>query len=324
MAWKSDASVRLGGVVVVLAAVVVGGALVWRSHVDAREDRRDAAQRFAMAWARADRPAMWRALTARARAAHPEAAFAAAYRSTDRAAGVRAVRIVRFGAEQNGKVALVVAVNTRDFSALRGTVSLPVAGAGADAGVQWDHSLRLPGLRPGEGVSSRSDSQPQRALVLAADGTPLDATALGASIAGQAGAQASGLQRIYDRRLGGRPARRLLFGARVVAHVPAVAPRSVQTTIKPRLMAQAAGVLGARVGGVAVIRPRDGAVLALAGLAVSAPQPPGSVFKIITVAGALQHGVATRASTYPGPQVRNTVGRQALQRLSGGLRRHAN
>ena len=40
-------------------------------------------------------------------------------------------------------------------------------------------------------------------------------------------------------------------------------------------------------------------MLALAGLAVSAPQPPGSSFKIITAAAALQHGVAKPSSSYP-------------------------
>jgi hypothetical protein len=64
-------------------------------------------------------------------------------------------------------------------------------------------------------------------------------------------------------------------------------------------MARAAAALGAKLGGVAVIRPRDGAVLALAGLAVSAPQPPGSTFKIITLSAALAHGIATPTSTYP-------------------------
>ena len=40
-------------------------------------------------------------------------------------------------------------------------------------------------------------------------------------------------------------------------------------------------------------------MLALAGLAVSAPQPPGSTFKIITAAAALQNGVAKTSSSYP-------------------------
>ena len=57
--------------------------------------------------------------------------------------------------------------------------------------------------------------------------------------------------------------------------------------------------LGGKLGGVAVISPRDGSVLALAGLAVSAPQPPGSSFKIITAAAALQNGVAKPSSSYP-------------------------
>jgi len=39
-------------------------------------------------------------------------------------------------------------------------------------------------------------------------------------------------------------------------------------------------------------------VLALAGIAQSAPQPPGSVFKIITLAGALQNKVVKRNATY--------------------------
>jgi cell division protein FtsI/penicillin-binding protein 2 len=47
------------------------------------------------------------------------------------------------------------------------------------------------------------------------------------------------------------------------------------------------------------VRPRDGAILALAGLAVSAPQPPGSTFKIITLSAALQNHIANAASTYP-------------------------
>ena len=50
---------------------------------------------------------------------------------------------------------------------------------------------------------------------------------------------------------------------------------------------------------MAVIRPRDGSVRALAGLAVSAPQPPGSVFKIITAAEALDERIARPDTSYP-------------------------
>jgi beta-lactamase class D len=282
-----------------VAAAAVYGVLQWRSKADAGDQRREAAAAFAAAWGRLDPAGMWQSLSPGSRAGHPQAAFVAAYRQADRAAGVTGVRIGRAGAERSGAVALPVQVATKDFGTLRGTVSLPVSGSGDDAGVDWNPALRLPGLRRDEAVRRSSGTSPTRGEVLAADGSRLDATALGASIAGQAGAKPTGVERIYDDRLAGHPAQRLLFGERVVARVGAVAGRSVRTTIRPKLMAEAASALGDKLGGVAVIRPRDGAVQALAGLAVSAPQPPGSTFKIITTAGALEARIATPSSRYP-------------------------
>src|SRR5205085_1468101 len=77
-----------------------------------------------------------------------------------------------------------------------------------------------------------------------------------------------------------------------------VAGRSLRTTLRPGLMRSAQAALGDRTGGIAVIRPRDGAVLALAGLAVSAPQPPGSTFKIITLSAALERHLAKPSTTF--------------------------
>jgi penicillin-binding protein A len=178
-------AVRVLGVLVVLAAVVLGGVVVWRSLADSDGGRRAAAERFAIAWVRGEWAVMWRALTPRARAGYPEARFAAAYRSADRAAGVRSLQIGAIGADRGGGIPVVVTVGTVRFGMLRGTVVLPVSGTGSGAGVDWDPSLRLPGLRRGEAVHTRSGPQPQRAEILAADGTRLDATALGASIAGR-------------------------------------------------------------------------------------------------------------------------------------------
>ena len=59
------------------------------------------------------------------------------------------------------------------------------------------------------------------------------------------------------------------------------------------------------------------------GLAVSAPQPPGSTFKIITLSGALAAGVATPSSAFPGAHVRDALGRHAAQRGRRVVRRHA-
>ena len=85
----------------------------------------------------------------------------------------------------------------------------------------------------------------------------------------------------------------------MLASVAASPGRAVRTTIDPEIQRAAVEALAGRFGGIAVVRPRDGEVLALAGVAYSAPQPPGSVFKIVTLAGALEAGVAKPRSKYP-------------------------
>jgi cell division protein FtsI/penicillin-binding protein 2 len=76
-------------------------------------------------------------------------------------------------------------------------------------------------------------------------------------------------------------------------------PRSVRTTIRPGVQSASVAALGSRFGAIAVVRPRNGDVLGLSGVALNGPQPPGSTFKIITLAAALQARVATPASSYP-------------------------
>ncbi len=285
------------GLLVAVAAILAGG-FAWRWQTQAREDRRAAAARFAAAWQKGDRPAMWRALTPAARAKTPEAAFARSYDGVDTTAGVTSVRTGAADDERDGNISLAVAVKLRDFDDLRGTVVLAVSGRGEQAGIDWQPSMRLPGLRAGENVRVRAGRQPRRASVLAADGTRLNATPLGASVAGESGEKPTGLQRVYDERLAGHPSARLTFGTRVIDRTSAQRGRSLKSTLRPGLMRAAQAALGDRTGGVAVIRPRDGAVLAVAGLAVSAPQPPGSTFKIITTAAALESGVATPSTTF--------------------------
>lgn len=284
---------------VAVACAIVAGALALRAQRQARADRHAAAVRFVTAWEHRDRAAMWRALTPRARARYPQAAFAAAYREADRTAGVRSVRAGAVGSEHGGSAAVRVALDLRDFGTLRGTIALALSGSGDEAGVDWRPALRLPGLREGESVRRSAGRAPLRGEVLAADGSRLDATALGASVAGTAGPPPTGLERVYDERLAGHTSAQLRFGRRVVMRTPAVAGRSVHTTVRPGLMRAASAALGGKLGGVAVVRPRDGAVRALAGLAVSAPQPPGSTFKIVTVSAALEHRLATPSTRYP-------------------------
>jgi penicillin-binding protein A len=297
-------------------AAIGGGIYLWRAREAAVDARHDAAQRFAAAWAKRDTKAMWNELTPAAQAKNPARRFVTAYANADRAAGVESVRVGRVGQERDGRIAVPVVIRTDIFGPLRGTMQLPVSGKGDAAGVDWSFALRLPGLRADEAVVRRAGPTPRRALISAADGSALDATPIGASIAGHSGDKPTGLQRIYNDRLGGHPAAKLMFGDRVIARTKAVHGRPVRTTLRPSLMQKASAALGGKLGGVAVIRPRDGSVQALAGLAVSAPQPPGSTFKIITTAAALEHNAATPDTTYPvrtaatlsGVQLRNAGG----------------
>jgi cell division protein FtsI/penicillin-binding protein 2 len=91
----------------------------------------------------------------------------------------------------------------------------------------------------------------------------------------------------------------LRAGGRLLATSRPRAGHTVRTTIDPDVQRAAVTALAGRYGGITAVRPRDGAVLAMAGLASSAPQPPGSVFKIVTLTGALQAHTTRPSATFP-------------------------
>ena len=57
--------------------------------------------------------------------------------------------------------------------------------------------------------------------------------------------------------------------------------------------------LGSQLGGVVAMQPSTGQILAVAGIGIDDLQPPGSTFKMITVSGVLQAGIANPRSTFP-------------------------
>ncbi|MCW3067289.1 MAG: penicillin-binding protein transpeptidase, partial [Solirubrobacterales bacterium] len=80
------------------------------------------------------------------------------------------------------------------------------------------------------------------------------------------------------------------------------APRqasAVRTSIDSRLEQAAIAALAGRYGGAVALDPRTGEILALAGVAYSALQPPGSTFKIVTATAALESGAVKMTDTFP-------------------------
>jgi cell division protein FtsI/penicillin-binding protein 2 len=108
-----------------------------------------------------------------------------------------------------------------------------------------------------------------------------------------------GLERVFQDRLAGTPGATLLAGRRVLARVRPSVGRDVTSTIDPRVERAVIAAMAGRYGGIAVMNPRSGALLALAGAAFSALQPPGSTMKIITAASALQAGIVRLGDTFP-------------------------
>ena len=276
-------------IVAILAVVAAGVAYVLRQRA-ASDRKRDAAVAFASAWQKRDVRRLWELSDPDTRPRLP--AFERAYEQSDGAAGVRAVQTGDPGELSDDRISVPVTVRTADFGSLEGEVSLPLVDVDGAGRVRWDPSLRLPGLRKGEQVRRQAGKAPARGEVLAGDGSPLGDDPAASSIA-------EGLQRVYEDRLAGHGALTLRFGKREVATVKRVPGRDVRSTLDAGLSSTAQAALGGQLGGVAVIRPRDGAVLALAGLAVSAPQPPGSTYKIITLAGALEAGITDTSDSFP-------------------------
>ncbi|MDA0137865.1 penicillin-binding transpeptidase domain-containing protein [Solirubrobacter deserti] len=287
--------------IVLLGGLAAAGYAGVRAYLD-EDERLPAVVAFTQAWERQDYEAMYRLLDVKSQRANPKISFLADYRRANRAATVEKVRVGRAGPLlSGGKVVVPVTVETKDFGRLPDreiefTASENEQGEGR---VAWTPALRLPGLREGEDVRRRSGAPPRRGNIYAAGGKLLDSDELGASIAGVAGDKPTGLNRIYEERLAGKRSSTLRFGDRVIARVKGTPGKSVTTTIRLGLQRQANDALGGQLGGIAIIKPSDGSVLALAGLAVSAPQPPGSVFKVVTAAAALHYKKATMGSSYP-------------------------
>jgi peptidoglycan glycosyltransferase len=292
-----------------------------------------AAERFAAAWQQQDFDSMHDELTADAADRYSRADLEAAYTKAETTITSRTVRTgdVHAGETVSGDDAAIVPVTfaTNAFGHLSGDVTLPLS----DGKIDWTPNLVYPDLAHDEHLIRRTRT-PKRAAILAADGTPLAegpayarSSPMGtaaSAIAGEVGTPKgklaaslegrgfpegsltglSGLELAFDSRLAGHPGGQLVaaggrHGPRVIATTEPEAGEDVKTTIDPDLQRAAVTALGSTYGGVAVLDAQNGDVLALSGIAFSAPQPPGSTFKIITTTAALDAGLVHLSDTFP-------------------------
>src|ERR671914_815312 len=309
----------LGG----LALVAAGAGMVVGSQAQSGSQR--TAAEFTEAWERGDYDAMYDMLDDASREVHSRKRFRAAYRRAAATATATGIEVGDPEGERDGSVSVPVEVKTRVFGTIRARLRLPVH----DEEVTWGPLLAFPGLRRGEALARESEP-PERATLLSrnrkvlaegpaeARSSPLEAVA--GSIAGtlmpeetRAERRAlwargfprewptgqTGLEHAFEDRLAGRPGGRLFAGDRVIAEARARPAPPVRTTIDTRLQEAAVTALAGRFGGIAALDPRNGEILALAGLAFSGPQPPGSTFKIVTTVAALEQGLVRPRTEFP-------------------------
>jgi cell division protein FtsI/penicillin-binding protein 2 len=227
--------------------------------------------------------------------------------------------------EEGDGASVRVKVATRIFGEIVGRIELPVE----DEQIAWGPHLVFPGLAPGTRLT-RSTRNPPRAKILARDRTTLvegPAEARTSPI-GDAGAQIagslapaetederdavyargferdtpvgiSGLELILEDRVAGTPGGELLAGGRAIASSRPRPAEPVRTTIDVGVQEAATLALAGRFGGIAALDARTAEVRGLAGIAFSAPQPPGSTFKIITTTAALEKKLVKPTTPFP-------------------------
>ncbi len=326
---------------IALAGVAFAVGVVIAAGPDRAE--RQLVTRYVRAWAAGDYPGMYAMLDAESRMHTTETAFLTAYQRAAATSTLVSLRTLRVGRRSGQEMPVRMRVHTRLFGTLTEVLEVPLSGSGSGAKIHFSPVLLFPGMRDRERLT-RQVSLPARGTLLAADGTPLaegpDRTSPIPLVAGQivgtlgpippdqkatysaqgyppnAKVGQDGLERIFQQQLAGTPGGTLRAGRRVLARSQPVAGLKVKTTIDPRLEEAAVTAEAGRYAGIAVMDPRTGAVLALAGVAFSALQPPGSTMKIITATGALQAGIVKLTDTFP-IQSSATLDGYSLQNANG-------
>ncbi len=276
------------------------------------------AEGFVTAWTRGDYAQMYADVDATTRSTYSVSAFADYFREDLATATATGARVGKARSPEGGTVTVPVSVQTSVFGVVQTTFVLPITGTGAAARIAWRRSLAFPGVRRGESLT-RQTTTPTRAALLARDETPLATLSSASGVIGTVGPISpatakldyeagypsgasvgeDGLQLIFQRRLTGTIGGVLLAGTRILAQTTARAARPLRTSLSPGLQTLAVSTLANQQGGIVVMRPDTGEILAVAGTPFSELQPPGSTFKLVTLSAALLGGLATPRTIYP-------------------------
>jgi penicillin-binding protein A len=308
----------------VIAAVVVAIVLILRAGPGPAEH--ELVSNYVHDWATSDYSKMYSLLDPVSHSHVSEARFADAYRHDAMIATLTALTPVKIGSRQGEYIPVRMRVSTRLFGTLRETLEVPLTGSGSSATVHFASNLLFPGLTGHERLGRRM-SLPPRASLFADDGTPLaegpdrsspipgvaseivgtlgpitaaeSATYAAQGYPAKAQVGQDGLELVFQTQLAGKPGGVLLAGRRVLASAAPTPGHDVTTTISPTLEQAAINALGSNYGGMVAMDPRSGALLALAGIAYSASQPPGSTMKIVTSTTALNAGMVKLSTVFP-------------------------
>ncbi len=328
----------------VLVLALAGAAVAFVAYEAGSGPRTQRAlvRRYVSAWSARNWAAMYRLLSPASRAGVSEPRFAAALLGAAQTATVTHLSFGRRIELVDHTARLTATVVTSSFGTLHETAVLALDPSSTHS-LDYDSTMVFPGLRAGERLT-RTSVLGARGTLEAADGTPLaqgpdrssSIPAVAAEIVGTLGpiptarrayyrslgypADAEigqdGLELIFQRRLGGTPGGELRAGSRTLASAAPVNGATVRTTIDPTLETAAINALGGRYAGMTVLNAKTGAIEAAAGLSFTDLQPPGSTFKIITAAAALQSGVAKLSTTYP-EESQTSVGGFIMQNAGG-------
>jgi peptidoglycan glycosyltransferase len=304
----------------------------------------DSANRFVADWAHQDFAAMRKELNPASQRSYSARELRDAYLDAQETATVKTLDPGEASEPKTTAgqkvVTVPIRIGTVAFHGFESELELPFS----DGGIAWTPNLVFPGLRRGETLKGDIELA-RRGEIVARDNTPLAegppesrSSPLGSAaidVAGEVG-QAdpadlpalsrqgfpagtpvgiSGLERAFNSYLAGRPGGLLVAipegggSERVLAQGTASAGKRLHTTIDPDLQQAAVVGLAGRAGGVAVLDARSGVVRALAGSAFSAPQPPGSTFKLVTTTAALEQGVVSLDDQFPVTKGINVGGR---------------